>query len=71
MELERLVAALAPEAVLGSRDPVEVRDLAYDAGRVEVRGGSWLNMIGVLRVSGRNALPPNKRLGTIGFRCAQ
>jgi UDP-N-acetylmuramoyl-L-alanyl-D-glutamate--2,6-diaminopimelate ligase len=34
MELERLVAALAPEAVLGSRDPVEVRDLAYDAGAV-------------------------------------
>ena len=31
MELERLVAALAPEAVLGSPDPVEVRDLAYDA----------------------------------------
>ena len=34
MQLERLVAALAPEAVLGSPDPVEVRDLAYDAGRV-------------------------------------
>src|SRR5688572_6005137 len=34
MELERLVAALAPEAVLGSRDPVEVRDLAYDARAV-------------------------------------
>jgi UDP-N-acetylmuramoyl-L-alanyl-D-glutamate--2,6-diaminopimelate ligase len=34
MELERLVAALAPEAVLGSPDPVEVRDLAYDARRV-------------------------------------
>ena len=31
MELERLVAALAPEAVLGSPEPVEVRDLAYDA----------------------------------------
>src|SRR5918995_739647 len=31
MQLERLVAALAPEAVLGSPDPVEVRDLAYDA----------------------------------------
>src|SRR5215218_7556190 len=31
MELERLVAALAPEAVLGTPDPVEVRDLAYDA----------------------------------------
>ncbi len=31
MELERLVAALAPEAVLGSPDPVEVRDLAYAA----------------------------------------
>jgi UDP-N-acetylmuramoyl-L-alanyl-D-glutamate--2,6-diaminopimelate ligase len=34
MELERLVAALAPEAVLGSRDPVDVRDLAYDARAV-------------------------------------
>jgi UDP-N-acetylmuramoyl-L-alanyl-D-glutamate--2,6-diaminopimelate ligase len=34
MELERLVAALAPEAVLGSRDPVEVRDLAYDTNAV-------------------------------------
>src|SRR5687767_7968953 len=34
MELGRLVAALAPEAVLGSPDPVEVRDLAYDARRV-------------------------------------
>jgi UDP-N-acetylmuramoyl-L-alanyl-D-glutamate--2,6-diaminopimelate ligase len=34
MELERLVAALAPEAVLGSPDPVEVRDLAYDAHAV-------------------------------------
>jgi UDP-N-acetylmuramoyl-L-alanyl-D-glutamate--2,6-diaminopimelate ligase len=34
MELERLVAALAPEAVLGSREPVEVRDLAYDARAV-------------------------------------
>jgi len=34
MELERLVAALAPEAVLGSADPVEVRDLAYDARAV-------------------------------------
>ena len=34
MELERLVAALAPEAVLGSPDPVAVRDLAYDARRV-------------------------------------
>ena len=34
MELERLVAALAPEAVLGTPDPVEVRDLAYDARAV-------------------------------------
>ena len=34
MELERLVAALAPEAVLGSREPVVVRDLAYDARTV-------------------------------------
>jgi UDP-N-acetylmuramoyl-L-alanyl-D-glutamate--2,6-diaminopimelate ligase len=34
MELERLVAALAPDAVLGSPDPVEVRDLAYDAHAV-------------------------------------
>ena len=34
MELERLVAALAPEAVLGSPDPVEVRDLVYDADAV-------------------------------------
>jgi UDP-N-acetylmuramoyl-L-alanyl-D-glutamate--2,6-diaminopimelate ligase len=34
MELERLVAALAPEAVLGSPDPVEVRDLAYDTNGV-------------------------------------
>jgi UDP-N-acetylmuramoyl-L-alanyl-D-glutamate--2,6-diaminopimelate ligase len=34
MQLERLVAALAPEAVLGSPDPVEVRDLAYDARTV-------------------------------------
>ncbi|MGH3071645.1 MAG: UDP-N-acetylmuramoyl-L-alanyl-D-glutamate--2,6-diaminopimelate ligase [Gaiellaceae bacterium] len=34
MDLERLVAALAPEAVLGSPDPVEVRDLAYDARAV-------------------------------------
>jgi UDP-N-acetylmuramoyl-L-alanyl-D-glutamate--2,6-diaminopimelate ligase len=34
MELERLVAALAPEAVLGSPDPVEVRDLAYDTSAV-------------------------------------
>jgi len=34
MELERLVAALAPEAVLGSPDPVEVRDLAYDTRAV-------------------------------------
>src|SRR5918994_641998 len=34
MELERLVAALAPEAVLGSPDPVEVRDLAYDTHAV-------------------------------------
>src|SRR5918999_255671 len=33
MELERLIAALAPEAVTGAREraPVEVRDLAYDA----------------------------------------
>jgi UDP-N-acetylmuramoyl-L-alanyl-D-glutamate--2,6-diaminopimelate ligase len=34
MELERLVAALAPEAVLGSRDPVDVGDLAYDTHAV-------------------------------------
>ena len=34
MELERLVAALAPEAVLGSREPVAVRDLAYDTRTV-------------------------------------
>ena len=34
MKLERLVAVLAPEAVLGSPDPVEVRDLAYDARAV-------------------------------------
>jgi UDP-N-acetylmuramoyl-L-alanyl-D-glutamate--2,6-diaminopimelate ligase len=34
MELERLVAALAPEAVLGSPDPVDVRDLAYDTNAV-------------------------------------
>jgi UDP-N-acetylmuramoyl-L-alanyl-D-glutamate--2,6-diaminopimelate ligase len=33
VELERLIAALAPEAVLG-REPVEVRDLAYDARAV-------------------------------------
>jgi UDP-N-acetylmuramoyl-L-alanyl-D-glutamate--2,6-diaminopimelate ligase len=33
MELERLIAALAPEAVTGAREraPVEVLDLAYDA----------------------------------------
>ena len=40
MELERLVAALAPEAVLGSPDPVEVRDLAYDA-RVVTPGAAF------------------------------
>ena len=34
MQLERLVAALAPEGVLGSPDPVEVRDLAYDTRAV-------------------------------------
>ena len=33
MELERLIAALAPEAVL-DRQPVEVRELAYDARAV-------------------------------------
>ncbi|MBA2461137.1 MAG: UDP-N-acetylmuramoyl-L-alanyl-D-glutamate--2,6-diaminopimelate ligase [Actinobacteria bacterium] len=33
MELERLIAALAPEAVL-AREPVEVRDLAYDTRAV-------------------------------------
>ena len=33
MELERLIAALAPESVLG-REPVEVRELAYDARAV-------------------------------------
>ncbi len=33
MELERLIEALAPEAVLGP-GPAEVRDLAYDARRV-------------------------------------
>ena len=33
MELERLIAALAPEAVL-DRQPVEVRDLAYDTRAV-------------------------------------
>ena len=33
MELERLIAALAPEAVLG-QEPVQVRDLAYDARAV-------------------------------------
>ena len=33
MELERLIAALAPETVLG-REPVEVRELAYDARAV-------------------------------------
>src|SRR5918997_1959312 len=36
MELERLIAALAPEAVTGAREraPVEVRDVAYDARAV-------------------------------------
>jgi UDP-N-acetylmuramoyl-L-alanyl-D-glutamate--2,6-diaminopimelate ligase len=36
MELERLIAALAPEAVTGAREraPVDVRDLAYDARAV-------------------------------------
>ena len=34
MELEGLVAVLAPEAVLGRPDPVEVRDLAYDTRAV-------------------------------------
>ena len=33
MKLERLIAALAPESVLG-REPVEVRELAYDARAV-------------------------------------
>jgi UDP-N-acetylmuramoyl-L-alanyl-D-glutamate--2,6-diaminopimelate ligase len=33
VELERLIAALAPETVLG-REPVEVRELAYDARAV-------------------------------------
>lgn len=33
MELERLIAALAPEAVLG-QEPAEVRELAYDARAV-------------------------------------
>jgi UDP-N-acetylmuramoyl-L-alanyl-D-glutamate--2,6-diaminopimelate ligase len=33
VELERLIAALAPESVLG-REPVEVRELAYDARAV-------------------------------------
>ena len=45
MELERLVAALAPEAVLGSPDPVEVRDLAYDA-RAVVPGAAFFAVPG-------------------------
>jgi UDP-N-acetylmuramoyl-L-alanyl-D-glutamate--2,6-diaminopimelate ligase len=48
MELERLVAALAPEAVLGSPDPVEVRDLAYDT-RTVAAGAAFFC------VSGENA----------------
>jgi UDP-N-acetylmuramoyl-L-alanyl-D-glutamate--2,6-diaminopimelate ligase len=52
MELERLVAALAPEAVLGSPDPVEVRDLAYDA-RAVTPGAAFFAVPG-LRVDGHD-----------------
>lgn len=44
MELERLVAALAPDAVLGA-DPVEVRDLVYDA-RVATPGAAFFAVPG-------------------------
>lgn len=44
---------------------------AYDARRAEIRGGSWLNMIGLLRTSVRSQQEPKRRSGTIGFRCAQ
>src|SRR5215210_114389 len=45
MELERLVAALAPDAVLGSPDPVEVRDLAYDT-RAVTPGAAFFAVVG-------------------------
>jgi UDP-N-acetylmuramoyl-L-alanyl-D-glutamate--2,6-diaminopimelate ligase len=50
MELERLVAALAPEAVLGTPDPVEVQDLAYDTNAV-APGAAFFCVPG-LRVDG-------------------
>src|SRR5215210_3122197 len=45
MELERLVAALAPDAVLGSPEPVEVRDLAYDT-RAVTPGAAFFAVVG-------------------------
>jgi UDP-N-acetylmuramoyl-L-alanyl-D-glutamate--2,6-diaminopimelate ligase len=65
MELERLVAALAPEAVLGSPDPVEVRDLAYNTHTV-TPGAAFFCVPG-LRVDGHEFAPEAVERGAVAL----
>ena len=60
MELERLVAALAPEAVLGSPDPVEVRDAS---GAAIAKGLVNYSAADLRRILGRKTEEIEKILG--------
>jgi len=64
MELERLIAALAPEAVL-DRQPVEVRDLAYDA-RAVLPGTLFFAVPGA-KVDGHDFVPPAIEQGAVAL----
>ena len=67
MKLERLIAALAPEAVTGARgrEPVEVRDLAYDA-RAVTPGALFFCVRGE-RADGHDFAPQAVRNGAVGL----
>src|SRR5829696_2354764 len=64
MELERLIAALAPEAVLG-REAVEVRDLAYDT-RTVVPGAAFFCVPGA-HVDGHDLAPEAVERGAVAL----
>src|SRR5919197_4698971 len=64
MELERVIAALGPEDVLG-RAPVEVRDLAYDAR--SVRPGSLFFCVPGARADGHDFAAEGVERGAVAL----
>ncbi len=53
--------------------PAGDRNASIDFGQtyLELRGGSWLDYPGLLRVSSRNWNTPGYRNNDVGFRCTR